>query len=67
MLQHITYVYVFQENEPPKNIIDISIPKSDTSIALPYDAIVDELGNNLKPAKGVGTKGHSAKRLEGIN
>ena len=36
----------FQENEPPKNIIDTCIPKSDISIALPYDVIIDELGNN---------------------
>ena len=40
-------ISLFQENEPPKNIIDISIPKSDISIALPYDALIDELGNNV--------------------
>ena len=39
-------ISLFQENAQPKNIIDISIPKSDTSIALPYDVIIDELGNN---------------------
>ena len=38
-------ISLFQENEPPKNI-DIFIPKSDTSVAEPYDAQVDELGNN---------------------
>ena len=37
----------FQENAPPKNIEDIFIPKSDISTALPYDAIIDELGNNF--------------------
>ena len=37
----------FQENAPPKNIEDIFIPKSDSSIALPYDVIIDELGNNV--------------------
>ena len=40
-------ISLFQENEPPKNIIDIFIPKSDISIALPYDVIIDELGNNV--------------------
>ena len=40
-------VNLFQENEPPKNIIDIFIPKSDISIALPYDVIIDELGNSV--------------------
>ena len=38
-------VSLFQENEPPKNIIDIFIPKSDISVA--YDVQVDELGNNI--------------------
>ena len=37
----------FQENSPPKNIEDIFIPKSDISTALPYDVIIDELGNNV--------------------
>ena len=40
-------ISLFQGNEPPKNIIDILIPKSDISIALPYDVIIDELGNNV--------------------
>ena len=40
-------ISLFQENEPPKNIIDMFIPKSDISIALPYDVIIDELGNNV--------------------
>ena len=39
-------ISLFQENEPPKNTIDIFIPKSDISTALPYDVIMDELGNN---------------------
>ena len=37
---------LFQENEPPKNIIDISIPKSDISAAEPYDVQIAELENN---------------------
>ena len=40
-------ISLFQENEPPKNIIDIFIPKSDISIALPYDVQVEEFGNNV--------------------
>ena len=40
-------ISLFQENAPPKNIEDIFIPKSDISIALPYDVIIDELGNNV--------------------
>ena len=40
-------ISIFQENEPPKNIIDIFIPKSDISIAEPYDVQIDELGNNV--------------------
>ena len=40
-------ISLFQENEPPKNTIGIFIPKSDISIALPYDVIIDELGNNV--------------------
>ena len=38
---------LFQENAPPKNIDDISMHKSDISIALPYDVIIDGLGNNV--------------------
>ena len=40
-------ISLFQENEPPKNITDIFIPKSDISTAEPYDVIIDELGNNV--------------------
>ena len=40
-------ISLFRENEPSKDIIDIFIPKSDISIALPYDVIIDELGNNV--------------------
>ena len=40
-------ISLFQENAPPKNIEDIFIPQSDISIALPYDAVIDELGNNV--------------------
>ena len=35
-----------QENEQPKNINDMFIPKDDISIAEPIDAQIDELGNN---------------------
>ena len=38
---------LFQENESPKNTIDILIHKSDISIAVPYDVQIDELGNNV--------------------
>ena len=40
-------VSLFQENEPPRNIIDIFIPKSDTSVAEPYDVQISELGDNI--------------------
>ena len=40
-------ISLFQENEPPKNIIDIFIPKSDISVAEPYDVQIDELSNNV--------------------
>ena len=40
-------ISLFQENEPPKDITDIFIPKSDISIAEPSDVIIDELGNNV--------------------
>ena len=42
-------ISLFQENEKeePNNIIDIFIPKSDISIAEPYDVIVDEIGNHV--------------------
>ena len=40
-------ISLFQENEPPKNIIDNFIPKRDINIALPYDAQTDALGNNV--------------------
>ena len=40
-------ISLFQENEPPNNIIGIFIPKSDISIALPYDAQIDELSNSV--------------------
>ena len=38
---------LFQEDEPPKNINGMCIPKSDISIAEPYDVQIDELGNNV--------------------
>ena len=40
-------ISLFQENEPPKNIIDIFIPKSDISVAEPYDVQIAELGDNI--------------------
>ena len=40
-------ISIFQESEPPKNITDIFIPKSDISVAEPYDVIIDETGNNI--------------------
>ena len=40
-------ISLFQENESPKNNKDIFIPKSDISIAEPYDVIIDETGNNI--------------------
>ena len=45
MSRHI--ISLFQENTPPKNIEYIFIPKSDISIALPYDVIIDKLGNDV--------------------
>ena len=39
-------ISLFQGNEPPKNIIDILIPKSDISVAGPYDVQIAELGDN---------------------
>ena len=41
------YISLCQENEPPKHITDLFIPKSDISTAEPYDVIIDELGNNV--------------------
>ena len=40
-------ISLFQENELPKNINDIFIPKSDISVAEPYDVVIDELGKNV--------------------
>ena len=40
-------ISLFQENAPPKNIVDIFIPQSDISTALLYDVVIDELGNNV--------------------
>ena len=38
---------LFQENEPPQNIKDIFIPKSDISVAKSYDVQIDETGDNI--------------------
>ena len=40
-------ISLYQENAPPKNVEDMFIHESDISIALPYDVIIDELGNNV--------------------
>ena len=40
-------ISLFRENESPKDITDIFIPKSDISTAEPYDVITDELGNDV--------------------
>ena len=40
-------ISLFQENEPPQNINDIFIPRSDISVAEPYDVQTDELGDNI--------------------
>ena len=39
-------ISLFQENEYPKGINDILIPKNDISTAEPYDVIIDEPGND---------------------
>ena len=41
-------INLFQDNGPPKNIIDIFIPKGDISIAEPYDVQIDENGNVIQ-------------------
>ena len=38
-------ISLFQENEQPKNINDMLIPKTDISIAEPIVVQIDELGN----------------------
>ena len=40
-------ISLFQENGPPKHIIDIFTSKSDLGIALPYDVQTGELGKNV--------------------
>ena len=47
-------ISLFQENAPPKNIEGIFIPKNDISIALPYDVIIDELGNVISMCQFIG-------------
>ena len=41
-------ISLFQNNGSPKNIEDISISKSDISIAEPYDVPIDENGNVIQ-------------------
>ena len=38
-------ISLFQENEPPQNIKDTFLPKSDISIAEPIAVQINELGN----------------------
>ena len=41
-------ISLFQENdEPPQDITYIFIPKTDISIAEPYDVQIDEMGDNV--------------------
>ena len=40
-------ISLFQENEPHKNIIGNFTPRSDISVAEPYDVQIAELGNNI--------------------
>ena len=40
-------ISLFQEDDTPKNIIDMFIPKSNISIALPYAVQIDALGNDV--------------------
>ena len=39
-------ISLFQENVP-KNMNNIFIPKNDISFAEPHDVVIDELGNNV--------------------
>ena len=47
-------ISLFQENESPKNIEDMFIHKSDTSIAVPYDVPKDENGNVIQMYQFIG-------------
>ena len=40
-------VFLFQENEQPRNITGISIPQTSISIAEPIGVQIDELGNDI--------------------
>ena len=40
-------ISLFQENEQPKNVIEIFIPQTSISKAEPIDAQIDHLGNNI--------------------
>ena len=44
----VNSISLFQDNGPPKNIEDISIHKSDISIAEPYDVQIDDNGNVIQ-------------------
>ena len=41
-------ISLFQDNGTTNNINDISIHKSDISVAEPYDVPIDELGNTIQ-------------------
>ena len=41
---HSISIFQENENEEPENIVGIFIPKSDISIAEPYDVIIGEIG-----------------------
>ena len=47
-------ISLFQENAPLKSIEDTFIPKSDISIALSYDVVIDELGNAISMYQFIG-------------
>ena len=58
----------FQENEPPKNINDMFIPKTDISIAEPIEVHIDGLGNNtIQMYQLIGVINDEKNRWSGIN
>ena len=40
------FIFLFQENEQPRNTTEMFIPQTSLSIAEPIDVQIDELGNN---------------------
>ena len=60
-------ISLFQDDGPPKNIIDIFIPRSDISIAEPYGVEVDENGNVIHMYQFIGDiNGAKVAGLESI-